>query len=152
MSRKHDQFVETSPIANGFFSKLSVSFLLRQGLHIGRDFARYVQESSGRVIAGGKAIAAKAGRPFLPAPTFTGYMLLMPRRTTKTIRLDREDAQALKRAQADGLSPSDLVRRGLRIVAGRYYSWRRRPPKITLFVSTDPHLGEESQLYKDFRE
>jgi len=76
----------------------------------------------------------------------------MPRKTAKTIRLDPEDARALKRAEADGISTSELVRRGLRIVAARYYKGRRRPPKVTLFVSTDPHLGEESQLYKDFRD
>lgn len=77
----------------------------------------------------------------------------MPRKTSKTIRLDPEDVQALKRAEADGISSSELVRRGLRIVAARYYKGhRRRPPKITLFVSTDPHLGEESQLYQDFRD
>jgi hypothetical protein len=77
----------------------------------------------------------------------------MPRKTAKTIRLDPEDVQALKRAEADGISSSELVRRGLRIVAARYYKGqRRRPPKVTLFVSTDPHLGEESELYKDFRD
>lgn len=75
----------------------------------------------------------------------------MGRKTVKTIRLDPEDARALKRAKADGISSSELVRRGLRIVAANYYVGRRRPPKVT-FVSTDPHLGEESQLYKDFRE
>lgn len=76
----------------------------------------------------------------------------MGRKTVKTIRLDPEDARALKRAKADGISSSELVRRGLRIVAANYYVGRRRPPNVTLFVSTDPHLGEESQLYKDFRE
>jgi hypothetical protein len=77
----------------------------------------------------------------------------MPRKTAKTIRLDPEDVQALKRAEADGISSSELVRRGLRIVAARYYKGqRRRPPKVTLLVSTDPHLGEESELYKDFRD
>jgi hypothetical protein len=77
----------------------------------------------------------------------------MPRKPAKTIRLDPEDVQALKRAEADGISSSELVRRGLRIVAARYYkSGRRRPPKVTLLVSTDPRLGEESELYKDFRD
>jgi hypothetical protein len=73
----------------------------------------------------------------------------MARKTTKTIRLDAEDAQALKRAEADGLSSSDLVRRGLRIVAARYYRGRRRPPHVTSLISTDPKLGEESELFKD---
>jgi hypothetical protein len=77
----------------------------------------------------------------------------MDRRVKRTIRLDPEDARALERAQADGLSASDLVGKGLRIVAAHYYGRRRRrPPKVDLFVSTDPHLGEESQLYKDFKD
>ena len=76
----------------------------------------------------------------------------MARNTVKTIRLDPEDARALKRAKADGISSSDLVRRGLRIVAARYYGGRRRPPKTRLFVCTDPRLGEESELFKDFRD
>lgn len=50
----------------------------------------------------------------------------MARKTVKTIRLDRE------------ATPCD---------AGR-----RRPPKTRLFVCTDPHLGEESELFKDFRD
>lgn len=71
----------------------------------------------------------------------------------RTIQLDPEDARALERAEADGLSASDLVRRGLRIVAAHYYgSRRRRPPKVRLFVSTNPHLGEESQLYRGFKD
>jgi hypothetical protein len=77
----------------------------------------------------------------------------MPRKTAKTIRLDLEDVQALKRAEADGISSSELVRRGLRIVAARYYKSKlRRPPKVTRLVSTNPHLGEESELYKHFRD
>lgn len=77
----------------------------------------------------------------------------MDRRVRRTIRLDPEDARALERAEADCLSASDLVRQGLRIVAARYYGGRRRrPPKVGLFVSTDPHLGEESQLYRDFKD
>jgi len=77
----------------------------------------------------------------------------MERRVRRTIRLDPEDARALERAEADGLSASDLVRQGLRIVAEHYYGGRtRRPPKVDLFVSTDPQLGEESQLYGDFKD
>jgi hypothetical protein len=53
----------------------------------------------------------------------------MRRKTAKTIRLDPEDGQALKRAEADGISSSELVRRGLRIVAAHYYKDRRRPPR-----------------------
>jgi hypothetical protein len=76
----------------------------------------------------------------------------MRRKTVKAVRLDPEDLEALKRAEADGVSPSELVRRSLRIAAARYYRAVRRPPRITLLVSTDPRLGEESELYKDFRE
>jgi hypothetical protein len=76
----------------------------------------------------------------------------MDRRVRRTIRLDPEDARALARAEADGLSASDLVRQGLRIVAAYYYGGRRRrPPTVAAFVSTDPHLGEESELYRDFK-
>jgi hypothetical protein len=77
----------------------------------------------------------------------------MPRKTAKTIPLDPEDLQALKRAEADGISSSELVSRGLRIVAAQYYyDGHRRPPRVGLLVSTDPHLGEESHLYRGFRE
>jgi hypothetical protein len=76
----------------------------------------------------------------------------MARKGPKTVKLQPEDAEALARAQADGLSSSELIHRGLRIVAARYYSKRRKPPKTKLFVCTDPNLGEESELYKDFRE
>ena len=76
----------------------------------------------------------------------------MPRKAAKTVRLDPEDVKALERAEADGVSSSELVRRSLRIAAARYYRGARRPPKITLLVSTDPHLGEESELYKVFRD
>lgn len=67
----------------------------------------------------------------------------MARKLTTTIRLDPEDAEALAKAREDGLSASDLLRKGLRIVASRYYQ-NRRVPSTGLFVSTDPQLGEES--------
>jgi len=38
------------------------------------------------------------------------------------------------------------------VAAARYYRGVRRPPNVTLLASTDPLLGEESELYKDFRE
>lgn len=78
----------------------------------------------------------------------------MPRRTVPIrIRLDAEDARALKRAESEGIPPSDLIRRGLRIAAAQYYGpRRRRPPKGRLFVCTDPQLGEESQLFKGLRD
>src|SRR5690348_18084214 len=64
-----------------------------------------------------------------------------------TVRLSPEDVQALKRARAAGLVPSELVRQGLRIIASAYYSGRR-PPSTRLFESTYPDLGDESQLFR----
>jgi hypothetical protein len=72
----------------------------------------------------------------------------MARRYTTTVRLDAEDAAALKRARRDGASVSALVRRGLRIAAARYYRGRRAP-STGLFVSTDTKLGDESELFAD---
>lgn len=75
------------------------------------------------------------------------------RKIVKSFRLDPEDVRALQRAKADGVSPSELVRRGLRIVAAQYYTrTRRRPPKVRLLISIDPRLGEESELFKDRRD
>lgn len=73
----------------------------------------------------------------------------MARKLTTTVRLDPEDAAALARARADGLGASDLIRQGLRVVAARYYRGKRRPPATGLFVSTDPKLGDETELFKD---
>jgi len=70
------------------------------------------------------------------------------KRTTTTIRLDREDLEALARARKDGLSASDLIRRGLRVVAARYYRGRR-PPAAGPFIAADSKLGEESELFRD---
>ncbi len=72
----------------------------------------------------------------------------MARKVTTTVRLDREDAEALARARKDGLAASDLIRKGLRVVAARYYR-HRRPPTTGLFVSTDAKLGEESEIFRD---
>jgi hypothetical protein len=41
----------------------------------------------------------------------------MARLVSTTVRLDEEDVRALKRARAAGLSASDLIRKGLRVVA-----------------------------------
>lgn len=49
------------------------------------------------------------------------YGVCMAPRKLTTIRLDPADAAALARARADGLSASELVRRGLRLVAAAYY-------------------------------
>jgi hypothetical protein len=75
------------------------------------------------------------------------------RKVVKSFRLDPEDVRALQRAKADGVSPSELVRRGLRIVAAPYYTrTRRRPPNVRLVISTDSRLGEEPKLLKEFRD
>jgi hypothetical protein len=67
------------------------------------------------------------------------------------IALEAEDVQALKRARADGHSASELIRKGLRVVASRYYKGRR-PPATRLFESTDHKLGDESELFRDLED
>ena len=76
------------------------------------------------------------------------YVECMARLVSTTVRLDEEDVRALKRARAAGLSASELIRKGLRVVASRYYS-RRRPPSTLLFESTNAKLGDESELFRD---
>lgn len=73
----------------------------------------------------------------------------MARKLTVTVRLDREDAEALARARKDGLAASELIRKGLRVVAARYYRGRR-PPSTGLYVSTDTKLGSEEEIFRDF--
>jgi hypothetical protein len=70
----------------------------------------------------------------------------MATKLSTTIRLDPEDIDALARARADGHSASELLRKGLRIVAARYYK-RRKPPTTGLFVLTSLKLGDESELF-----
>ena len=65
-----------------------------------------------------------------------------------TERLDEQDVRALKPARAAGHSASDLIRKGRRVVASRYYTGLR-PPSTLLFQSTDHKLGEESELFRD---
>jgi hypothetical protein len=77
--------------------------------------------------------------------------MCMARKTSTTVRLDAEDAAALARARADGVATADLIRRGLRLVAARYYK-DRRPPSTGLFVSTAPKLGDEAELFRDIEE
>jgi Arc/MetJ-type ribon-helix-helix transcriptional regulator len=72
----------------------------------------------------------------------------MARLISTTIRLHEEDVRALKRARAAGHSASELVRKGLRVVAARYYRGRQ-PPSTQLFESTDTKLGDESELFRD---
>lgn len=80
------------------------------------------------------------------------YIGCMAGKTTTTIRLDPEDAEALRRARADGHSASELIRQGLRLVAARYYRGKRRPPTTRIFVSDDRKLGAESELFKELEE
>jgi Arc/MetJ-type ribon-helix-helix transcriptional regulator len=72
----------------------------------------------------------------------------MAREPITTIRLDREDAEALARAREDGQSPAELIRRGLRKVAAKYYRGKR-PPSVGLFVASSRKLGDESELYEE---
>ena len=76
------------------------------------------------------------------------YVECMARLVSTTVRLDEEDVRALRRARAAGLSASELIRKGLRVVASRYYP-RRRPPSTLLFESTNTKLGDESELFRD---
>lgn len=79
------------------------------------------------------------------------YITCMARKLTTTVRLDRVDADALERARKDGLSASELIRHGLRVVAARYYRGRRPPATRLLFVS-DSKLGDESALYRKLKD
>jgi hypothetical protein len=79
------------------------------------------------------------------------YGEYMAQLISTTVRPDEEDVRALKRAQAAGHSASELIRKGLRVAASRYYS-RRRPPSTRLFESTDIKLGDESELFRDLEE
>lgn len=79
------------------------------------------------------------------------YVTCMAAKVSTTVRLDREDVQALRRAHRDGHSSSELIRRGLRVVAARYYS-KRRAPTTALFVSSDTKLGDESLLFRELDE
>jgi hypothetical protein len=55
------------------------------------------------------------------------------------------------RINSAGHSASELIRKGLRVVASRYYT-RRRPPSTLLFESTDAKLGDESELFRNLEE
>ena len=83
--------------------------------------------------------------------TVSLYGNCMARLISTTIRLDQEDVRALKRARAAGHSASELIRKGLRVVASRYYSGRR-PPSTRLFESTDQKLGDESELFRNLEQ
>jgi hypothetical protein len=75
----------------------------------------------------------------------------MARLISTTVRLEEADIKALKRARAAGHSSSELLRKGLRVVAARYYTGRR-PPTTALFESTDSKLGDESLLFRDLED
>jgi Arc/MetJ-type ribon-helix-helix transcriptional regulator len=75
----------------------------------------------------------------------------MARLISTTVRLHEEDVRALKRARADGHSASELVRKGLRLVASQYYE-DRRPPSTRLFESTGNKLGDESKLFRELED
>ena len=79
------------------------------------------------------------------------YSECMARMISTTIRLHEEDVRALKRARAAGHSASELVRKGLRVVASRYYAVRRLPSTL-LFESTDTKLGDESELFRNLED
>ena len=75
----------------------------------------------------------------------------MARLISTTVRLEEEDVRALRRARAAGHSASALIRKGLRVVASRYYTGRRAP-STRLFESTDNKLGDESELFRDLED
>jgi hypothetical protein len=79
------------------------------------------------------------------------YGECMARLISTTVRLEDADVRALRRARAAGFSTSELIRRGLRVVAARYYTGRR-PPTTALFQSTDSKLGDESLLFADLED
>ena len=90
-------------------------------------------------------------RRSVATPAFAMYGERMARLTSTTVRLEEADIRALKKARAAGHTASELVRKGLRVVASRYYSGRR-PPTTGLFESTDSKLGDESLLFKDLKD
>jgi len=79
------------------------------------------------------------------------YSICMSKRYVTTVRLEKEDAEALARAREDGHEVSELIRKGLRVVAARYYRGRRAP-STGLFVSADTKLGDEAELFADLGE
>lgn len=95
-----------------------------------------------------RAPSLRFGPQPIAIPHFPLYGECMARLISTTVRLDEDDVRALKRARAAGHSASELIRKGLRVAAWRYYS-RRRPPSTRLFESTDTKLGDESELFRD---
>jgi len=106
------------------------------------DTAREVAGNSRMVILAAEVVAVSC---------FSLYGECMARMISTTIRLNEEDVRALKRARAAGHSASELLRKGLRVVASRYYTGRR-PPSTMLFECTDSKLGDESELFRDLED
>ena len=109
-------------------------------------------DRSGRLTSAERALEASdelAALVSVRNPTL--YVECMARLVSTTVRLDEEDVRALKRARAAGLSASELIRKGLRVVASRYYSGRR-PPSTLLIESTNTKLGDESELFRDLED
>ena len=77
----------------------------------------------------------------LAEPLVRPYATHMSRGITTTVQLDADDADALRKARADGFETSDLIRLGLRIAAARYY---KRKPHLGLFGSVDATPGDDS--------
>jgi hypothetical protein len=73
----------------------------------------------------------------------------MAAKVTTSVRLDREDVVALARARRDGITATELIRAGLRVVGARYYRRGRRPPTTRLFEATSTKLGDESELFAE---
>lgn len=79
----------------------------------------------------------------LAQPASATYANRMSRGITTKVRLDADDADALRKAREDGFEPSALIRLGLRLAAARYYPKRRKPP-LGLFGSVDAKTGNGS--------
>jgi hypothetical protein len=102
-------------------------------------------------VNGSQFLRRTASAPVIAFTRLLLYGECMARLISTTIRLAAEDVRALKRARAAGHSASELVRKGLRVVASRYYTGRR-PPSTRLFESTDTKLGNESELFRDLED
>jgi hypothetical protein len=96
----------------------------------------------------GPALSENSHAGGLRACVSSVYGVCMARLISTTVRLEEEDVRALRRARAAGHSASALIRKGLRVVASRYYTGRRAP-STRLFESTDNKLGDESELFRD---
>lgn len=79
----------------------------------------------------------------LAEPASGTYANRMSRGIKTTVQLHADDADALRKARADGFETSDLIRLGLRLAAARYYPKRRKPP-LGLFGSVDAKAGDGS--------